>query len=347
LLKTKDRSVPATSVPDNLLQAQSACDVSVVIPVYNSAPMLATLIQRLRAALDPLRLDYEIVLVDDGSSDGSWAALEQARTESGERLVAIQLMRNYGQHNALMCGLRHARGRVVVTMDDDLQNPPEEIPKLLDWLEQTQADVVYGVPAQREHGAWRNLGSAVVLHFYRFVFKNQVTPTSFRAIRRELVDSVQFYDLNFTFLDGLLAWCSQRIDAVEVTHQLRAQGRSGYSLSRLLALALNLYTNFSLLPLQLVSTVGLLSAVAGFGVGLYFLVLSVTAGIAVPGYASTIIAILILGGAQMLALGIIGEYLGRLHMNVNKKPQYIVRHLRPRNQGSTHTRRDDEALPGL
>ena len=325
----------------------SACDVSIVIPVYNSAATLDALLQRLQAALDPLALDYELVLVDDGSRDGSWAALQRLRAAAGARVVTIQLMRNFGQHNALMCGLRHARGRVIVTMDDDLQNPPEEIRSLLEQLDATGADLVYGVPASRGHESWRNLGSALVLWFYRIVFKNQVTPTSFRAIRRELVDSVQFYDLNFTFLDGLLAWCSQRIESVEVTHQPRAQGRSGYSIGRLLTLALNLYTNFSLMPLQLVSSVGLLTAFAGFGAGLYYLLLSITANITIPGYASTIIAILILGGAQMLALGIIGEYLGRLHLNVNKKPQYVVRHHHTGDQQRRHRAPDDETLPVL
>lgn len=306
-------------------EAVEPCELSIVVPVYNSAPTLPSLLQRLTQVLEPLALDYELVLVEDGSPDESWRRLEQLRGEFGSRLVAVQLMRNYGQHNALMCGLRQSRGRFVITMDDDLQNPPEEIPKLLARIRSTGADLVYGCPTDRNHASWRNLGASLVWHFYRTVFKNPVTPTPFRVMRRELVDSVQFYDLNFTYLDGLLAWCTKRIETVEVEHHARAQGRSGYSLGKLMALALNLYTNFSLIPLQLVSVLGLLAALSGFGVGAFYLIQYLSANIVVPGFASTIIAILILGGAQLLALGIIGEYLGRLHLNVNRKPQYLVR----------------------
>jgi undecaprenyl-phosphate 4-deoxy-4-formamido-L-arabinose transferase len=210
-------------------------------------------------------------------------------------------------------------------MDDDLQNPPEDIPKLLAHIERGNFDLVYGCPDSRSHASWRNLGSSLVWHFYRTVFGIRVRPTSFRLIRRDLVRSILFYDLNFTYLDGLLAWCTKRVGAVEVGHHARAHGRSGYSIAKLLVLAINLYTNFSLIPLQIVSGLGLLAAASGFVVGAYYLVQFFAANIAVPGYASTIVAILILGGVQLLALGVIGEYLGRLHLNVNRKPQYVIR----------------------
>jgi undecaprenyl-phosphate 4-deoxy-4-formamido-L-arabinose transferase len=147
-------------------------------------------------------------------------------------------------------------------------------------------------------------------------------------MHHQLAKSVMFYDLNFTYVDGLLAWCTSRIGSVEVEHHARAEGRSGYSLGKLLSLALNLYTNFSLIPLQVVSGLGFITAASGFFVGIYYLAQYLTASIEVPGFASTIIAILVLGGAQLLALGVIGEYLGRLHLNVNRKPQYVIRHLK-------------------
>jgi glycosyltransferase involved in cell wall biosynthesis len=303
------------------------CELSVVIPVYRSAPTVPTLVQRLTTVLDGEGLDYEIVLVDDSSPDDSWAAMQHQRELHGDRVRTIQLMRNYGQHNALMCGLGQARGEVVVTMDDDLQNPPEEIPALLRHLRAHDLDLVYGVPDARNHAAWRNVGAQVVLRFYRTVFHNDFTPTPFRAMKRRLVQSILFYDLNFTYIDGLLAWCTNRIGSVTVQHHGRAHGRSGYSASRLLVLALNLYTNFSLLPLQVVSILGLATSALGISTGAYYLLQFLTANIDVPGYASTIIAILVLGGIQLLALGVIGEYLGRLHLNVNRKPQYVIRHI--------------------
>lgn len=313
--------------PENVPQKAPELDLSIVVPVYNSAKTLGSLLERLTTVLASITQSYEIILVDDGSSDASWAAIQTLRATYGEHLVAVQLMRNYGQHNALMCGLGMARGEYVVTMDDDLQNPPEEIPKLLAHIKQQGLDLVYGCPSEREHAPWRNIGSTLVLHFYRTVFRNPVTPTPFRVMRHQLAQSVMFYDLNFTFLDGLLAWCTSRIGGVEVAHHPRAQGGSGYSMGKLLLMALNLYTNFSLIPLQIVSGLGFVTALSGFGVGLYYLVQFFASNIEVPGFASTIIAILILGGAQLLALGVIGEYLGRLHLNVNRKPQYVIRHL--------------------
>jgi polyisoprenyl-phosphate glycosyltransferase len=195
--------------------------LSIVIPVYNSAATLRELLERLTKVIDTLTRDYEIVLVDDGSRDESWVVLQSLREHYGDHMVAIQLMRNYGQHNALMCGLGVARGEYVVTMDDDLQNPPEEIPKLLAHIKEQGLDLVYGCPTDRSHAAWRNLGSRIVWHFYRTVFRNPITPTPFRIMRLQLARSVMFYDLNFTYLDGLLAWCTSRIGGVEVEHHSR------------------------------------------------------------------------------------------------------------------------------
>jgi len=303
----------------------SRVQVSVVIPVYRSESSLRPLVARLLRVLGRTGLRHEVILVEDGGGDGSWNVLRELQADHHDRILVIQLMRNYGQHNALMCGFRHARGEYIVTIDDDLQNPPEEIPKLLDAIQTGQFDLVYGTYGSKKHSLWRNAGSALVNAFYRIVFKNAVTISSFRAIHRPLLESIFPYDLNFTFIDGLLAWNTQRIGQVEVEHLPRAAGRSGYDPRKLVVLALNLFTNFSLLPLQVVSWCGLALSGVGFSLVLFYLIQSLRARIIVPGYASTIIAILVVGGTQLLALGIIGEYLGRLHLNVNRKPQYTVR----------------------
>lgn len=310
-------------------------DVSVVVPLYNSARTLEELVARLVAALNATRFRFEIVLVDDGSTDDTWRVVEALRASHAGLLTGVQLMRNFGQHNALMCGFRHALGRFVVTIDDDLQNPPEEIPKLLEAAEARQLDVVYGKYRSKQHATGRNLGSRIVNAFFQIVFRTPVTVSSFRVIRREVIDAILSYTLNFTFIDGLLAWNTTRIGEVEVEHVPRRTGRSGYTLAKLVALALNLFTNFSVLPLQIASGIGLVAAVLGLTIGAYYLVQYMLSNIAVPGYASTIVAVLVLGGLQLLSLGMIGEYVGRLHLNVNRKPQYTVRKLAGR-EGNGH-----------
>ena len=300
-------------------------ELSVVIPVYRSEPVLEALMARLLPVLDGLGVEYEIVFVEDGSPDRAWRVLESLQAGNPGRVVAIQLMRNYGQHNALMCGFRHARGRYVVTMDDDLQNPPEEIPKLLGVIRDSDLDLVYGGIDSKQHARWRNAGSALVNAFYRYTFKTRVTITSFRIVRRELIDSILPYNLNFTFIDGLFAWNTRRVGEVLVEHHPRTSGRSGYNLGRLAALGLNLLTNFSIVPLRVVSGFGLIAAVGGFVLAVFYLVQYLRSSIGVPGYASIIIVMLILGGLQLLSMGVMGEYIGRMHINVNNMPQYVVR----------------------
>ena len=310
---------------------RSHTQISVVVPVFNSAEVLPRLVERVCQVLTSMGHPYELIFVEDGSRDDSWAVLSHLQEQYADRLTAVQLMRNFGQHNALMCGFRHANGRYVVTLDDDLQNPPEEIPKLLKVIEARELDVVYGsyrLSGGKKHDRWRNMASAASHLFYRTVFRTRVNTTSFRIIRREVLESILTYSLNYTYIDGLLAWTSERIGEVPVEHHPRSSGRSGYSAGKLLLLALNLFTNFSLLPLQLVSMLGVLVAMAGFTFGIFYLVQRLFANIAIPGFATIIIAVLILGGHQMLSLGIIGEYLGRLHMNVNRKPQYVERTVR-------------------
>lgn len=299
--------------------------MTVIIPVYRGASTIKSVVDATVGAFETWGVSGEVILVDDGSPDEAWSVIKKICEEYPQQVRAIRLMRNFGQHNAIMCGLRHTRGEYIITMDDDGQHPPEEIPKLLKAIEETGADVVYGVPKNRNHAPWRNLGSWIVVSFYKLVFKTNVTPSAFRIMRRQAVEAILSYDLNYTYIDGLLAWNTDRIAQIEVEHRPRQAGRSGYNFAKLFTLAMNLFTNFSLLPLQIVSATGFLVAVAGFLLGFYYLLQRLVGGIAVPGYASIIVAVLVLGGLQMLSLGIIGEYLGRVHLNINKRPQYTVR----------------------
>lgn len=305
-----------------------AVDISIVIPVYRSAGTLPVLVEELLRVLAPLGRPFEIILVEDGSPDDAWQVLCRLQAEHPDRLTVIQLMRNYGQHNALMCGFRHARGRYIVTMDDDLQHPPEEIPRLLEAIETKNLDLVYATYEVKRHRRWRNLGSSLIHAFFRWVFHWDLSSSSFRIIRRELVESILPYAFNYTYVDGLLAWNTQRVGHVLTQHQPRPQGRSSYSFRKLVSLALDVFTNFSILPLRVTTLCGFLAASSGFLLGVYYLVSYFLTDDPVAGYTSTIIIVLILGGVQLLSLGIIGEYLGRVHLNINRKPQYVERHVR-------------------
>ena len=304
---------------------KNSIPISVIIPVYGTGKHLLELVQRLDSALGESAMQTpEILLVDDDGSEDSWPIICKL-AEQRAKVIGIRLMRNFGQHNALMCGFAHASGQIIVTMDDDLQHEPESVPTLIEHLADSSADLLYGTYDSKKHAGGRNLGSWLVNQFYRVIFKLPVTVTSFRAIRRELVDATLRYDLNFTYIDGLLAWNTTRIEMVTVPHHARVEGRSGYTLSKLLTLAMNVFTNFSLLPLQFVSVIGLVASVSGLCLGTWYLLAALLAEISVPGYASTIVAVLFLGGLQLLSLGVIGEYIGRLHLNVNRKPQYTIR----------------------
>ena len=311
--------------------------LTILIPVYFAEKSLRAFVEQLSAQFAGKQRNCEILLVDDGSRDNSWQVIEELAKQYPGVVHGIRLSRNFGQHNALMCGFHHARGDVIITMDDDGQHPPEEIPKLLETLEKTGADVVYGVPQRKEHHWLRNLASAMVRAFFRWVFRLKVDPSPFRAIRRDIVQLILPYDLSFVYLDGLLAWYTDRFAQVEVEHRPRLHGRSTYTLRKLITLAFNLFTNFAIGPLQVVSLIGFASTVFGLILAVYYLVMRLIGQITVPGFATVAILVLVMGGLQLLSLGLIGEYLGRVHLNVNRKPQFAVRAMtEPRSDGRNY-----------
>ena len=300
-------------------------EISVVVPVYNSAETLRELTERLEKVMKGLvGTGHEIIFVNDGSTDSSWDIIsEMALTNDG--IIAINLTRNFGQHNALMCGFSQARGKYIITLDDDLQNPPEEIPKLFKEIQTGYYDVVYGIFGIKQHSKFRNLGSEFIQFVYRKTFNINVRITSFRIMKRDIVDCILSYEKSFTFIDGLIAWFTTNIGNIYVEHHQRKVGDSGYSLNKLIFLALNMMTNFSIILVQAASLIGLVFAFTGFVFGIYFLCKKMFFDIPVSGFASTIVAITIFSGIQLLTLGILGEYIGRIHINVSKRPQYAIR----------------------
>jgi undecaprenyl-phosphate 4-deoxy-4-formamido-L-arabinose transferase len=299
--------------------------VSAVIPVYNSEASLPGLLQRLHAVLAARGAPFEIILVNDASRDGSWAVIRTFARQRPE-VAGIDLSRNYGQHNALLCGIRRARHEVILTMDDDLQHPPEEVSRLLERLTD-EVDVVYGVPLNEQHGWWRDGSSLLVKWALRYVVGAETARqvNAFRVFRTRLRDGFEAYSSPFVSIDGLLTWATTRFSAVAVRHEPRRHGRSGYNFRKLARHALNLLTGFSVMPLRLASLVGLAVTTLGIGALAFALIQSLIAGIAVPGFLFLVSLITIFSGSQLFALGILGEYLGRIYVRTMERPAYVVR----------------------
>jgi len=298
--------------------------ISVVVPVYNSEASLPLLIERLGPIIRDFR-SAEVILVNDGSRDGSWAVVEDLVARFGF-VRGIDLMRNFGQHNALLCGIRAARGSVIVTIDDDLQNPPEEIPALLTKLREGY-DVVYGTPQTEAHGFVRDLAS----HITKFALQSAMgaktarNVSAFRVFRTHLRGAFETYRGPFVSIDVLLTWATTRFAAIPVKHEPRQLGQSGYTLGRLIAHAMNMMTGFSTMPLQLASIVGFTFTLFGTFTLAFVLIQYLAHGVAVPGFVFLASLISIFSGAQLFALGVIGEYLSRMHFRMMERPPYAVR----------------------
>jgi len=299
--------------------------LSVVIPVFNSEESLPRLLVELSAVLSELVPAHEIILVNDGSSDRSEDVI-RALVAQYPNVRGVELMRNYGQHNALVAGICAARHPVVVTMDDDLQHPPSEIHLLLEKLAMG-FDVVYGVPAQEQHGLARDMASQVT----KFVLKGAMGAdtarriSAFRAFRREATAAFESHRGSYVNVDVLLTWGTTRFSSVLVRHDERRFGKSNYTLRKLVVHALNMVTGFSVLPLQIASFVGF--AALGFGllVLAYVVLRYVVQGASVPGFPFLASVVSIFAGAQLFAIGVIGEYLARIHFRLMDKPLYTVR----------------------
>ncbi len=299
---------------------------SAVIPVYNSAGTLAELCHRLTSVLDELGSPYEIILVDDGSTDESWETIEQLR-QRHPSLTGVTLTKNFGQHNALMCGLGLSAGRYVVTLDDDLQHPPEEIPKLLRALEDNQVDVVYAKYESKRHGFFRNMGSFAVKSMARYAVRipDGFYMSSFRAMTREMVNSLVEHRAPTPRIDIIVFTITDRVMNVATRHDERKEGRSGYSLRRLIKATADDVINYSSLPLRVVSTFGFVVSLVSLLLAVYYLTLYSLGKIGVSGFTTLVLLVLFFGGATLATLGIVGEYLIRIIRASERRPTYVIR----------------------
>ncbi len=309
--------------------------ISVVVPVYNSELILPALIKRLGPALAALSNRYEVILVNDGSRDQSWKVIQEL-SRSFSFVRGINMMRNYGQHNALLCGIRAARFDILVTMDDDLQHPPEEIHKLLARLDEG-FEMVYGFPEQLQHGLLRNVASGLTkLALQKSMGAETARHVSaFRAFRTQSRDAFANYHSPFVSIDVVLTWATTQFVAIQVRHDPRQAGTSNYTFGMLFRHAMNMMTGFSILPLQLANLMGFLCTAFGGVILVYVVVRYLMYGTSVPGFPFLASIISIFSGAQLLALGIIGEYLARMHFRMMERPTYTVREeIAPRDEAA-------------
>jgi glycosyltransferase involved in cell wall biosynthesis len=300
--------------------------VSVLIPVYRGAGTIAELAALLADELPKIAEVYEVIMIEDDGGDNSWQLIQELAAKY-PWLHGIKMMRNYGQHAALLCGIRAAKHELIVTMDDDLQHPPSEIWKLLAKLDEG-ADVVYGTPEEKQHNFGRNFGSALI----RLALSQAMGVTAarhasaFRAFRSYLRKAFADYSSPYVSLDVLLSWGTKRFVHVLVDHHQRTVGVSGYNLQKLATLAITMLTGFSALPLRLASYTGFVLTL--FGIGLLIYVIPVRYALYgfgdFPGFTFIASIIAIFSGAQMLTIGIIGEYLARIHFRLMDKPSYTV-----------------------
>ncbi|MBI9047813.1 MAG: glycosyltransferase family 2 protein [Anaerolineaceae bacterium] len=305
--------------------------ISLVIPVYNGSDTLPLLLDQLMAVLPSLTKEFEILLINDGSPDHSWQVI-QALAKKNTKIRGINMMRNYGQHNALLCGIREAKMEVVITMDDDLQHPPREIPKLIAKLQEGY-DVVYGCPKKMPHSIWRNFFSRFTKKLLASVMgvKTVKELSAFRAIRTDIRKAFQNYNNPGVIIDALLAWGTTRFAAITVHEDPRTIGKSNYNFFKLTSQAFLILTGFSTFPLRFASWLGFCLTLVGFVIFVYVIIIYWTVG-SIPGFPFLSSIISIFSGAQLFALGIFGEYLARIFDASMKRPAYIIKEERSTNQ---------------
>jgi len=298
--------------------------ISVVIPVYNSEDTVKILVERVHKVLKNQSNKFELILINDGSEDKSWELISKL-AKKYSWIHGINLMRNYGQHNALLCGVRAAKYEFIITMDDDLQNPPEEMPHLINKIKEGY-DVVYGTPKTEQHGLFRDLVSIIT----KLVLQNAMgvkaarNISSYRIFRTKLRNAFSKYDGPYVTLDVLLSWGTKNFSSVVVEHKRRNIGKSTYDFKKLSIHVLNMVTGFTVVPIKLASFIGFFFTLFGFFIFLYVILNFLIFGTSVQGFTFLASIIAIFSGAQLFSLGIIGEYLGRMHFRAMNQPTYVI-----------------------
>lgn len=295
-----------------------------VIPVFNEEGNLEVLHSRLTKVMAGLGEPYEIIFIDDGSTDNSFQILKDLHLKDANVKI-IRFTRNFGQHPAIMAGFDIVQGQVVITLDADLQNPPEEINKLIKKLDEGY-EVVFGVLKHRKHSIIKSIGSAFARKVLSKILSTETTYVSaFRVMRLYVVTQLKLLNEKSKFLDGLICWMGFKIGTVEVEHQKRFAGKTKYNLFKMINLWFDMVVSLTDIPLKISTYIGMGLGVISFILALVYLILYFVTGYSVPGFATTVILISFFAGVQLFSLGILGEYIGRMSKEVKNKPEYIIR----------------------
>jgi len=310
----------------------SDIDFSIIIPVFNEEENIQDLYDRLSSVMEDLCISlniqkdrYEILIIDDGSTDRSWQMISKFHVKD-VRVRGISFSRNFGHHIAITAGLDYCKGKTIILMDGDLQDPPEEIPNLYRKFQEGY-DLVYGIRQQRKDSFLKKMSSSLFWWILRKFSGVYIPPgqTMLRIMSRRLVEAVGEMREHARFIHGMIAWTGFRVTTLEVQHAQRVKGKTKYSLPKMFRLAFHAITSFSTIPLRIATYIGLISATTSFFIGTYFILRKVFLGIPVIGYASIIVSIFFVGGVQLLIFGLFGEYLGRIYQEVQQRPLYIIK----------------------
>jgi len=301
-----------------------ARNISLVIPVYNGAATIGRVVDEIMQDIG--ERVHEIILVNDGSPDDNSSEVCKELSLNNPLVHHISLRRNFGEHNAVMCGLNFASGEIVGILDDDLQNPPSEIVRMANELE-NGFDVVFGNYREKKHSWFRNIGSRFndLVATLLLDKPSDLYLSSFKVIRLAVVHEIIKYTGPFPYIDGLIFRVTRNVTSLPVEHRSRAVGRSNYTLRRLVRLWLNMFLNFSVLPLRITTSIGIISCIVGLVLAVFTMIeWFVSSGIPL-GYPSLFIAVMMFSGAQLISLGLIGEYVGKSYMVQNGTPQWIIK----------------------
>jgi len=299
---------------------------SIVIPVYNSQHIVEKTVGKLLDVIHKNDLTAEIILVNDGSPDSSWDVIKKLANDF-EIIKSIDLIKNYGQHNAILCGFKYVTGEYIITMDDDLQNPPSEIMHLINKINEGDYDLVFGKFRRKKHTLYRKIGSSLVGYLNTKVFNKpkNITLTNFRIIKRDLINRVLLHKTSYPYIPGMLLMYASHIGNTAVEHDERSEGVSNYTFRKIFSLMSRLLINYSSYPLRLLSTIGIFIAILSFFAGLFYLFYGIIIGSEVPGWTTLIVLVSFFGGFIIALLGVIGEYLSRILDQISSENSYFVR----------------------